>query len=77
MEHDRSDKEFYIYENINDISLVNKIEIVQYIYNTRFRNKLVEKGNGIQVKLSELSYQLISIVYDMIVKKSKENVIDI
>lgn len=76
-QHTQNNKELYIYENINDISINDRIEIVKHIYNSKFRNKLLEKGNGVQIKFTDLDDTMIDDIYKLINKKSKENMLDI
>ena len=50
--------------------------ILQIIYNSQFRNKIKEKGGGVQIRLDELSDNIINKLYSIIVKKLKDQKMD-
>lgn len=62
----------FITDNINELVLQDRREILQIIYNSHSRSKLKEKGGGTQIKLSDLSSELIKKIYDVIQKKMSE-----
>jgi hypothetical protein len=66
-------KKLFIYENSNELSLEDRRELLQIIYNSQFRNKISEKGSGVQIKLDELSQSIIDKLYTTIVAKLNNN----
>jgi len=73
----RTVKESFIFENINELSLQDRREILQIIYNSQFRSKINEKGNGVQIKLEELSDTIIDKIYKTSLQKSADQYIDL
>lgn len=67
----------FICENINELFIIYRREILQMIYNSPSRNKLKEKGSGTQIKISDLTETLIHRIYTFIDQKLKEQKIDI
>jgi len=67
-----ADKLTFITDNINELLLQDRREILQMIYNSKSRSKLKEKGGGTQINLNDLSEQLIEKIYDCINKKISE-----
>lgn len=59
----------FITDNINEIMIQSRREILQLIYNSPARSKLKEKGGGTQIKLSELPQELIEKIHTIIQKK--------
>lgn len=59
----------FITDNINELSIQDRREILQIIYNSPSRSKLKEKGNGTQIKLNDLSEQIINKIYDCVTLK--------
>ena len=62
-------KESFICDNINDLTIQFRKEILQMIYNSQYCNKLKEKGNGIQIKIDDLDNQLINKIHTFMVQK--------
>ena len=67
-----SQQRSFILDNINDLPLSDRIEFVQIIYMSPYRNKLKEKGNGIQLKLDSLSDIIIDKLFNFITEKTKQ-----
>ena len=67
-----ADKLTFITDNINELLLQDRREILQMIYNSKSRSKLKEKGGGTQINLNDLSEPLIEKIYDCINKKISE-----
>ena len=71
-----SSKESFIFDNINDLPIDDRKDILQIIYNSQFRDKLNEKGNGVQIKISDLSQAIIDKIYITIINKLNDQTID-
>lgn len=67
----------FITDNVNELSIQDRREILQMIYNSQSRSKLKEKGGGTQIKLNDLSEQLIEKIYNNIVKKLADQKIEL
>lgn len=65
-------KKIFMMDNINELQLQDRREILQMIYNSSSRNKLKEKGSGTQIKLEDISNQLVERIYTFITKKLNE-----
>ena len=61
-----SDKLTFITDNINELVMQDRREILQMLYNSPSRSKLKEKGGGTQIKLNDISEQLIEKIYNFI-----------
>lgn len=60
----------YIYDNINELKLSFRKEILQIIlYSSIEDEKIVEKGSGTQIKFSDIDPILLKNVYNYIYKK--------
>lgn len=60
----------YIHDNIDDLRPIFKKEILQIIlYSNIDEDKIVEKGNGTQIKFLDLDPALIKNIYNYIYKK--------
>jgi hypothetical protein len=70
---DISQKKQHILDNTNELVLQDRKEILQMIFNSQFRNKLKEKGNGTQIRLKNLSDDLITRIYDFIVARLNDH----
>ena len=68
-------KRKYLHDNINDVSIETRIELLQIIFNSCISDKIVEKGEGIQLKFSVIPDNLINIIYNILERKIKENMI--
>lgn len=66
-------KQNYILDNINELSIQDRREIVHKIYNSASRSKLKEKGGGMQIKMSDLTVDLIDEITEFIQKKMESN----
>ena len=71
-----SSKESFIFDNINDLPIDDRKDILQIIYNSQFSDKLNEKGNGVQIKISDLSQAIIDKIYITIINKLNDQTID-
>ena len=56
-------KKTFISENSNELSIEDRRELLQIIYNSQFRSKISEKGSGVQIKLDDLSQNIIDKLY--------------
>jgi hypothetical protein len=70
-------KETFIFDNINELSILDRKEVLQMIYNSQFRSKIKEKGNGVQIKLDDLSESIIDKIFTYVSQKSNEQFMDI
>lgn len=70
--NDINEKKSYIFDNSNELSIENRKELLQIIYNSKFRNTIIEKGGGVQIKLDELIQPIIDKLYVYIVDKLNE-----
>jgi len=69
-------KKTYIFDNANDLAIEDRREILQIIYNSHFRNKLNEKGGGIQINIDELSNAMIDKLNNFICDRMKDNILE-
>ena len=69
-------KESFIFDNINDLLIDDRKDILQIIYNSQHRSSISEKGNGVQIKLSDLSQPIIEKIYTTIIKKLQDQSIN-
>ena len=67
---DRKNIEQYISENINELSHEHKISVLQLVFNSSIRNKIKEKGNGVQIKYDDIDNDLLTKVYLFVVEKN-------
>ena len=65
-------KKVFILDNINELQLQDRREILQLIYNSASRSKLKEKGSGTQIKLEDISDTLIEKIYGLMQEKLNE-----
>jgi hypothetical protein len=72
-----SNKLIFITDNINELLIQDRREILQILYNSPSRSKLNEKGGGTQIKLNDLSEQLVEKIYNYITIKLSSPVIDL
>jgi hypothetical protein len=63
----------YISDAINDLSFLAKVEILQMIIYDIDDEKIVEKGNGTQIKFSDINHETLLKIYNNISKKSESN----
>jgi hypothetical protein len=61
-------KESFICDNINDLNIQQRKEILQIIHDSSCKDFLKEKGSGTQIKISLLTDNLKNKIYDFIVK---------
>lgn len=59
----------YIIENINELNIYDRIEIIQILYNSIARAKLVEKGSGTQIKISDIPDDILLNIETLIKQK--------
>lgn len=69
-----SAKKLFIIENSNELTMEDRRELLQIIYNSQFRNKISEKGGGVQIKLDDLSHTIIDRLYSIILSKLNNNI---
>ena len=67
-----NDKITFITDNINELMIQDRRNILQIIYNSSLRSKLKEKGGGTQIKVQDLTDNIIEKIYDIIIKKLDE-----
>jgi hypothetical protein len=65
-------KELFILDNINELQLQDRREILQMVYNSASRSKLKEKGSGTQINLEDISDILIEKIYTLMNEKLNE-----
>lgn len=70
------DKKKYIYENINDIDISSRRELLQIIFN-HSSEIIKEKGNGVQIKFDDIPESIINTLYNILYKKIQDNKLDI
>lgn len=70
------EKKSFIFDNVNELSLQDRREILQIIYNSPFRSKIKEKGNGVQIKIEELSESIIDKMYTKLVQRNNEQFLE-
>lgn len=73
MNCDINKKRLYLYYNINDIDVEAKKELLQIIYNSNSKNKIIEKGNGVQIKFDDIDDSTIITLHSILQKKINEN----
>lgn len=69
-------KRIFVIDNINELVIDDRKKVLQMIYNSPSRNKLKEKGSGTQIKIKDVSDELIKKIYDFVEEKSKEQYLD-
>ena len=62
----------FITDNINELPIQDRKEILQILYNSNVKSKLKEKGGGTQIKISDLSNDIIKKIHDFIKKRLSE-----
>jgi hypothetical protein len=65
----------YIIENINELNIYDRIEILQILYNSIARTKLVEKGSGTQIKISDIPDDILLNIETLIKQKLDDQLI--
>jgi hypothetical protein len=65
-------KASYIIDNINELGIQDRKEVLQMVYNSPARGKLKEKGSGTQVKITDLPESMIVQIYDFVGAKLQE-----
>jgi hypothetical protein len=67
---DRNNYIIYIYDHINEIKPKYRKELLQMIlYSNIGDNKIIEKGNGTQIKYSDIPDTLLISIYNFIYNK--------
>lgn len=56
-------KKKYICEYVDSLKHDDKLTMLKMVYKSPYRDKLDEKGTGVQIKLDDLSDSLISDIY--------------
>jgi hypothetical protein len=68
----KNDQIIFISDNINELMIHDRRVILQIIYNSSLRSKLKEKGSGTQIKIDDLTNDIIVKLYDIINTKLQE-----
>jgi hypothetical protein len=63
----------YISDTINDLPFLAKVEILQMIIYDIEDEKIIEKGNGTQIKFADINQETLLKIYNNIFKKSESN----
>jgi hypothetical protein len=61
----------FISDTINELPNHSRIEILQMIINDIDDEKIVEKGNGTQIKFADISHDVLMKIYNNILKKTE------
>jgi hypothetical protein len=61
----------YISDTINDLPFLAKVEILQMIIYDIDDEKIIEKGNGTQIKFADINSETLLKIYNNIFKKSE------
>lgn len=69
---DMNNKIAFIVDNINELMIHDRRTILQIIYNSSLESKLREKGGGTQIKIQDLTYNIIEKIYTIITEKLNE-----
>lgn len=59
----------YINDNINDLKLNHRREVLQIITYNIPSNKIIEKGSGTQIKFSDIDYNTLYRIYNFMYNK--------
>jgi hypothetical protein len=60
----------YINDNVNELKLNHRKDVLQMIMGSEIDDdKIVEKGNGTQIKFSDIDSELIQSIYNFIYNK--------
>ena len=70
------DKKKYIYENVNDIDISSRRELLQIIFN-HSSEIIKEKGSGVQIKFNDIPESIVNTLYNILYKKIQDNKLDI
>jgi hypothetical protein len=68
----KNDQIIFISDNINELMIHDRRIILQTIYNSSLRSKLKEKGSGTQIKIDDLTNEVIVKLYNIINTKLQE-----
>jgi hypothetical protein len=68
----KNDQIIFISDNINELMIQDRRVLLQIIYNSSLRSKLKEKGSGTQIKINELTNDIIVKLYNIINTKLQE-----
>ena len=66
-------KMIFITDNINELMIQDRRYILQIIYNSSMRSNIKENGSGTQIKMEELTNDMITQIHDIINVKLQEN----
>jgi len=69
MSEDRNKYIVYINDNIDELKLNFRKEILQMIIYSMESGKILEKGNGTQVKFADIDLPLLKNIYNYVYKK--------
>lgn len=71
MTEERNKLIMYIYDHVNDLKLNHRKEVLQMIMYNVDHDKIVEKGNGTQIKFSDMNDNILKNIYNYIYNKSE------
>lgn len=74
---DKSDIIDYIIENVNELPMNNRQEIKNVLIMAGLREKIQEKGNGIQINTKNISANTLKKLHQFIQDKLSEQKLDI
>jgi hypothetical protein len=69
-------KKSFIFDNSNELPIEDRRELLQIVYNSQFRSKLMEKGGGVQIKLDDLTQPILDKLYTTVAMKLNEQIVD-
>jgi hypothetical protein len=70
------DKIKYIFDNVNHLELEYRRHILQMIYSSKFKSAIKEKGNGCQIRLSDLDEDIVNEIHEFVTKKIEDQSFD-
>jgi hypothetical protein len=70
------DKLDFIIENVNELDINDRREILQMIHSSKFSKSISEKGGGCQINLGNLDQQIIDKIYDFITQQLEQQTLD-
>jgi hypothetical protein len=69
------EKSTFVTENINELDIDSRRDILQMIYDSDLCSKLKENGSGTQIHMSHLPEDLIQKIYDLVTDKLEKQAI--
>jgi hypothetical protein len=70
------EKQDFILDNVNELGIEDRREILQLIHSSKFSKSISEKGGGCQINLSDLDQELIEKIHEFITKQLDEQSLD-